>query len=59
MATHREELAELFFSGNAATYDQIAKFSTLGLDGFWKRKILSKIPKTSSRIIEQASGPVF
>ena len=56
MATHREELAELFFSGNAATYDQIAKFSTLGLDGFWKRKILSKIPKTSSRIIEQASG---
>jgi demethylmenaquinone methyltransferase / 2-methoxy-6-polyprenyl-1,4-benzoquinol methylase len=44
------------FFGNAATYDQIAKFSTLGLDGFWKRKILSKIPKTSSRIIEQASG---
>jgi demethylmenaquinone methyltransferase / 2-methoxy-6-polyprenyl-1,4-benzoquinol methylase len=56
MATHREELAELFFSGNAGTYDQIAKFSTLGLDGFWKRKILRKIPKTSSRIIEQASG---
>ena len=56
MATHREELAELFFSGNASTYDQIAKFSTLGLDGFWKRKILNKIPKTSNRLIEQASG---
>ena len=56
MAQHREELAEQFFSGNAATYDQIARFSTLGLDGFWKRKILNKIPKTSNRIIEQASG---
>jgi demethylmenaquinone methyltransferase / 2-methoxy-6-polyprenyl-1,4-benzoquinol methylase len=56
MTKRREELAEEFFSGNAATYDQIASFSTLGLDGWWKRKILNKIPKTSKRIIEQASG---
>ena len=56
MAKHREELAEQFFSGNAATYDQIARYSTLGLDGFWKRKILNKIPKTSNQLIEQASG---
>ena len=56
MTKHREELAEQFFSGNGATYDQIASFSTLGLDGWWKRKILNKIPKTSNRIIEQASG---
>ncbi|MFZ0150513.1 MAG: class I SAM-dependent methyltransferase [Xanthobacteraceae bacterium] len=56
MKKNRDELAEQFFSGNAATYDQIARFSTLGLDGFWKRKILNKIPKTSNRIIEQASG---
>jgi demethylmenaquinone methyltransferase/2-methoxy-6-polyprenyl-1,4-benzoquinol methylase len=56
MTEHREELAEQFFSGNGATYDQIASFSTLGLDGWWKRKILNKIPKTSDRIIEQASG---
>jgi demethylmenaquinone methyltransferase/2-methoxy-6-polyprenyl-1,4-benzoquinol methylase len=56
MAKHREELAEQFFSRNAATYDQIARFSTLGLDDFWKRKIISKIPKTSNRILEQASG---
>jgi demethylmenaquinone methyltransferase/2-methoxy-6-polyprenyl-1,4-benzoquinol methylase len=56
MAKHPEELAEQFFSGNGATYDQIASFSTLGLDGWWKRKVLNKIPKTSNRIIEQASG---
>jgi demethylmenaquinone methyltransferase / 2-methoxy-6-polyprenyl-1,4-benzoquinol methylase len=56
MTKHREELAEQFFSGNGATYDRIASFSTFGLDGWWKRKILNKIPKTSNRIIEQASG---
>ena len=56
MAKHREQLAEQFFTGNGATYDQIASFSTLGLDAWWKRKILNKIPKTSRRIIDQASG---
>jgi demethylmenaquinone methyltransferase/2-methoxy-6-polyprenyl-1,4-benzoquinol methylase len=56
MTRHPEELAEQFFLGNGATYDQIASFSTLGLDGWWKRKVLDKIPKTSNRIIEQASG---
>ena len=56
MIKHHEEFADQFFSGNGATYDQIASFSTLGLDGWWKRKILNKIPKTSNRIIEQASG---
>jgi hypothetical protein len=56
MIKQHEQLAEQFFSGNAATYDQIASFSTLGLDGWWKRKILNKIPKTSNGIIEQASG---
>jgi demethylmenaquinone methyltransferase/2-methoxy-6-polyprenyl-1,4-benzoquinol methylase len=56
MSKHPEALAERFFSGNGASYDHIASLSTLGLDGWWKRKILNKIPKTSSRIIEQASG---
>src|SRR5471030_773569 len=56
MSEHREKLAEQFFSGNGATYDQIASFATLGLDVWWKRKVLNKIPKTSNRIIEQASG---
>jgi demethylmenaquinone methyltransferase / 2-methoxy-6-polyprenyl-1,4-benzoquinol methylase len=56
MNKYHQELAEQFFSGNAATYDQIASFSTWWLDGRWKRKMLSKIPKTSNRIPEQASG---
>jgi demethylmenaquinone methyltransferase/2-methoxy-6-polyprenyl-1,4-benzoquinol methylase len=56
MSKQPEELAEQFFSGNSDTYDHIAKVSTLGLDGWWKRKIINKIPKTPSRILEQASG---
>lgn len=56
MSKHPEEFAEQFFSGNAASYDHIASVSTLGLDAWWKRKILNKIPKTPSRILEQACG---
>ena len=42
--------------GNVGSYDHIARVSTLGLDGWWKSKILKKIPKTADRILEQASG---
>ena len=52
----RKESAEQFFSGNAGTYDHIARVSTLGLDGWWKRKIIEKIPKAPNRILEQACG---
>jgi demethylmenaquinone methyltransferase/2-methoxy-6-polyprenyl-1,4-benzoquinol methylase len=49
-------LAERFFSGNGATYDQIANLSTLGLDLWWKRIILARIPAGSRTIIDQACG---
>jgi demethylmenaquinone methyltransferase / 2-methoxy-6-polyprenyl-1,4-benzoquinol methylase len=51
-----EQLAERYFSGNGASYDHIARVATLGLDAWWKRKILHKIPKAPARILEQASG---
>lgn len=56
MSKHPEEFAEQFFSGNAASYDHIASVSTLGLDAWWKHKILNKIPKMPGRILEQACG---
>ena len=56
MNTRPEEFAERFFGGNAESYDHIARVSTLGLDGWWKRKILKKIPKAPDRILEQACG---
>jgi demethylmenaquinone methyltransferase/2-methoxy-6-polyprenyl-1,4-benzoquinol methylase len=51
-----EELAERFFSGNSASYDHIARLSTLGLDAWWKRKIVKKLPAAPALILEQASG---
>jgi demethylmenaquinone methyltransferase/2-methoxy-6-polyprenyl-1,4-benzoquinol methylase len=56
MSKHPEEFAQQFFSGNAATYDHIATVSTLGLDSWWKRKIINKLPKAPKRILEQACG---
>jgi demethylmenaquinone methyltransferase/2-methoxy-6-polyprenyl-1,4-benzoquinol methylase len=56
MYTRPEELAEQYFGGNGASYDHIARVSTLGLDGWWKQKILARIPSAPRRILEQASG---
>jgi demethylmenaquinone methyltransferase / 2-methoxy-6-polyprenyl-1,4-benzoquinol methylase len=50
------ELAERFFSSNGTTYDQIANLSTLGLDTWWKKLILDKVPKSSTQILDQACG---
>lgn len=50
------ELAGRFFSGNSATYERIANLSSLGLDHWWKRKIVSKIPCNPTRILDQACG---
>jgi demethylmenaquinone methyltransferase/2-methoxy-6-polyprenyl-1,4-benzoquinol methylase len=50
------ELANRFFSSNGTTYDQIANLSTVGLDIWWKKKILNKVPKDSARILDQACG---
>jgi demethylmenaquinone methyltransferase/2-methoxy-6-polyprenyl-1,4-benzoquinol methylase len=56
MIRRPEDFAAQFFSENAGSYDHIARVSTLGLDGWWKRKIIKKLPKTPSRILEQACG---
>ena len=48
--------AERFFAGNSATYERIADLSSLGLDRWWKRKIVSKIPHSPTRILDQACG---
>ena len=49
-------LAERFFAGNGRTYDQIAILSTLGLDPWWKRLVLARIPRGSRTIVDQACG---
>jgi len=56
MIHSRTTLAERFFSGNSATYEHIANFTSLGLDRWWKRKIVNKIPRSPTRILDQACG---
>ena len=50
------ELVHRFFSGTGTTYDFMVNFWTFGVDGWWKKKILKKIPQRPVRIIDQASG---
>lgn len=50
------ELAARFFAGTSASYDRIARFSTLGLDTLWKRRILGLVPGDAARILDQACG---
>lgn len=51
-----QELAQRYFTDNGASYDHIARVSTLGLDGWWKHKILKKLPAAPQGILEQACG---
>ena len=54
--TPKTELVNRFFSGTGPTYDYLVNLSTLGLDRWWKKKILEKIPEDSVRILDQACG---
>ena len=50
------ETARRFFAGTAPTYDLSVRLWTLGLDQWWKRKILGKIPAFPERLLDQACG---
>ena len=50
------DIAKRFFLSNGATYDTIANLCTLGLDILWKQKILAKIPRDATYIVDQACG---
>lgn len=45
-----------FFSGTGFSYDRVVVVCTCGLDKYWKKRIIAKIPANSSRILDQASG---
>lgn len=50
------ELVHRLFSGTGPTYDCMVNLTTVGLDIWWKRKILEKIPSQPVRVIDQACG---
>ncbi|GAB4259592.1 MAG: hypothetical protein Kow0092_07930 [Deferrisomatales bacterium] len=52
----RSALVERFFAGTAGSYDRIVQLGTLGLDGFWKRRILARLPPDPRWVVDQAAG---
>ena len=49
-------MVERFFSGTGFSYDRVVSVCTTGFDGYWKRRILKKVPADALRILDQASG---
>lgn len=56
MSDPRVELVHRFFSGTGPTYDRVVNLCTFGADIWWKKIILGKIPKGSTRIMDQGCG---
>lgn len=56
MIDPREELVHRLFQGTGETYDFMVNFGTFGCDKAWKRKILAKVPPTSTRVLDLACG---
>jgi demethylmenaquinone methyltransferase/2-methoxy-6-polyprenyl-1,4-benzoquinol methylase len=50
------ETVKRFFAGTGGSYDRISSLCTFGADRWWKRKILEKIPRGSTAIMDQACG---
>ncbi|MBI2845787.1 MAG: methyltransferase domain-containing protein [Chloroflexi bacterium] len=52
----RTQIAYRFFSGNAASYEQVVNLFTLGGDCTWKRSILDKLPAQATQVLDLACG---
>ncbi len=50
------EVVNRFFSGTGFSYDRVVSACTCGFDGYWKRRIMAKIPPRPVRILDQACG---
>lgn len=55
MNNTRAELVEHFFTGTGHSYDLVVRTCTLGLDLYWKRRLLAKVPPASA-ILDLACG---
>jgi demethylmenaquinone methyltransferase/2-methoxy-6-polyprenyl-1,4-benzoquinol methylase len=50
------DIVNRFFSGTGSSYDRVVVICTCGLDKYWKKKIIAKIPAYSARILDQGCG---
>lgn len=55
MNNTRAELVEHFFTGTGHSYDLVVRTCTLGLDSYWKRRLLAKVPPATA-ILDLACG---
>jgi demethylmenaquinone methyltransferase/2-methoxy-6-polyprenyl-1,4-benzoquinol methylase len=55
MTTSGEDLARDFFPGTGRSYDRVVRWTTLGRDAAWKRRLLEVLPPSTS-ILELACG---
>ena len=53
---HREALVDRWFTGTGKSYDRVVAWTTLGLDGYWKKKLLQAMPDTATRVLDLACG---
>ncbi len=56
MNNSKIEVVQRFFSGTGSSYDRVVVLNTFGMDIWWKRKILEKIPEGAVRILDQGCG---
>ena len=52
----REALVDRWFDGTGASYDRVVAWTTLGLDGYWKRRMLAVLPERATRVLDLACG---
>ncbi len=50
------EIVYRFFTGTGPSYDRVVVVCTCGLDRYWKKEMLAKIPADSTRILDQGCG---
>ena len=56
MAPDGSHLVAKFFPGTGRSYDRVVRVTTLGLDGLWKRRLLSQVPRTARAVLDLACG---
>lgn len=49
VTTDRQDLVERFFTSTGASYDRVVRWTTLGLDARWKRRMLALVPPLGGR----------
>jgi len=52
----REALVDRWFTGTGKSYDRVVAWTTMGLDSYWKKRILAALPETADSALDLACG---